>query len=168
MVTPKFGRSPPSSMPGSAKILPTSDYYSFIQTSSNKAYTHLTKFKMKRKVGALEKVEADLTNLQSKIKRDPRSYKDDFSNQYQQYQSFLTLFMQAPGSADEQGVVSLRDLIDFVSHVADCYPEITSDFPSDLITLLSQHHAELEPELREKVVGSLVLIRKKDIIDSST
>jgi len=59
-------------------------------------------------------------------------------------------------------------LIDFVSHVADCYPTITKDFPNELIEILSLHHATLEPELREKIVGSLVLLRKKDIIDSNT
>lgn len=123
---------------------------------------------MKRKVGALEKVEADLTNLQLKIKRDPKSYKEDFTNQYRQYQSFYTLLLQAPTSADEQGTTSLRDLIDFVAHVADCYPDVTKTFPSDLTVLLNQHHAVLEPELREKIVGSLVLLRKKEVIDSST
>ena len=34
--------------------------------------------------------------------------------------------------------------------------------------MLSVHHEKLEPDLREKIVGSLVLLRRKDIIDSST
>ena len=33
--------------------------------------------------------------------------------------------------------------------------------------MLNAHHEELEPELREKIVGSLVLLRRKDIVDSS-
>lgn len=76
--------------------------------------------------------------------------------------------MQAPTSTDEQGIVSLRDLIDFIAHVSDCYPDIQKQFAEDLIALLNQHHAQLEPELRDKIVGSLVLLRKKEIIDSST
>jgi protein SDA1 len=76
--------------------------------------------------------------------------------------------MAAPSSVTSTGVISLRDLIDFISHVADCYPEITRDFPQELTEILTQHHAVLEPELREKIVGSLVLLRKKEIIDSST
>ncbi|KAG9969425.1 SDA1-domain-containing protein, partial [Aureobasidium melanogenum] len=119
------------------------------------------------KVGALEKVDADLPNLQYKVRRDPASYKDDFNNQYSQYQAFLQLFMQAPSSTDSQGLVSLRELIDFVAHCADCYPKLTANFPTDLMALLRLHHAELEPELRDKVVGSLVLLRKKEIIDSA-
>jgi protein SDA1 len=76
--------------------------------------------------------------------------------------------MAAPTSATDSGIISLRDLIDFISHVADCYPEITKDFPHQLIAILTLHHPILESELREKIVGSLVLLRKKDIIDSTT
>ena len=76
--------------------------------------------------------------------------------------------MAAPSSATDGGIISLRDLIDFISHVADCYPQITKDFPRELIDILATYHVSLEPELREKIVGSLVLLRKKEIIDSST
>lgn len=122
---------------------------------------------VKRKVGALEKVDADLSNLQYKVRRDPQSYTDDFQNQYNQYETFRELFFQNPSSVDGGGVVSFRDLIDFIAHVADCYPDITSQFPEDLIQILTLHHDDLETELRDKVVGSLVLLRNKDVIDSS-
>ncbi|KAL1642953.1 Severe Depolymerization of Actin [Diplodia intermedia] len=120
----------------------------------------------KRKVGALEKVEADLANLQYKVRRDPSSYEDDFRRQYNQYEIFRDVFMQDPTSRDENGLVSLRDHVDFVSHCADCYPKLTATLPDDLINLLTTHHAVLETELRDKLVGSLVLLRNKDVIDS--
>lgn len=123
---------------------------------------------MKRKVGALEKVDADLPNLQHKIKIDPTSYREDFVAQYGQYRSLLELFLASPTTTDDTGVVKLRDLIDFVSHVADCYPILTASFSADLISLIELHHAALDHELRDKIVGSLVLLRKKDIIDSNT
>lgn len=123
---------------------------------------------MKRKIGALEKVDADLPNLQHKIRNDPPSYRDDFVSQYSQYASMLELFLQSPTTTDDTGVVRLRDLIDFISHVSDCYPEITADFPNDLIKLLELHHATLDVELRDKIVGSIVLLRKKEILDSNT
>jgi protein SDA1 len=75
--------------------------------------------------------------------------------------------MSSPGSATSTGIVSFRDLIDFVAHVADCFPEDTAGFPEDLKAILTLHHAELESELREKIVASLVLLRRKEIIDSS-
>ena len=74
--------------------------------------------------------------------------------------------MQAPSSAIDAGIISFRDLIDFVAHLADCYPETTAKVPDQLIDILTVHHRDLEPELREKIVGSLVLLRKKGIIDS--
>ncbi|KAJ5991820.1 hypothetical protein N7451_007544 [Penicillium sp. IBT 35674x] len=123
---------------------------------------------VKRKLGALEKVEADLPNLQHKIRRDPKSYIEDFRAQHYQYESHREIFMSAPTSATDTGIISLRDLIDFITHVADCYPEILKDFPQQLIDMLMQHHLVLEPELREKLVGSIVLLRKKDCLDSPT
>ncbi|TVY83011.1 Protein SDA1 [Lachnellula suecica] len=110
---------------------------------------------VKKRVGALEKVDADL------------SYTEDFLNQYGQYQSQRDIFLASPSTATSSGIISFRDLIDFVAHVADCFPEDTANFPEDLKTILTLHHAQLESELREKIVGSLVLLRRKEIIDSS-
>ena len=55
-----------------------------------------------------------------------------------------------------------------VAHVAKLYPDLTAPFPDHLKELLNQHHATLDRELREKVVGSLVLLRRKDVIDSTS
>ena len=89
-------------------------------------------------------------------------------NQYRQYESQQVIFLQAPSSVTNDGIISFRDLIDFVAHVADCYPQYTTQFPKDLMQILNMHHEELEPELREKIVGSLVLLRRKEILDSFT
>ena len=76
--------------------------------------------------------------------------------------------MQAPSSTTDAGIVSLLDLIEFIAHVAGHYTEECADFPRQLIEILSLHHAELEAELCEKIAGSLVLLRRKEVIDSST
>ncbi|KAH8815502.1 SDA1-domain-containing protein [Xylogone sp. PMI_703] len=122
---------------------------------------------VKKRVAALEKTDADLSNLQYKVRRDPKSYREDFLNQYGQYISQRDIFLAAPNIAPTNGVISFHDLIDFVAHVADCFPEDTREFPEDLKRIIIQHHAELESSLREKIVGSLVLLRRKDIIDSA-
>jgi protein SDA1 len=93
---------------------------------------------------------------------------EDFRAQYYQYESHREIFLAAPTTSTDAGIISIRDLIDFISHVADCYPDITKDFPQQLIDMLREHHAVLEPELREKLVGSLGILRKKEIIDSVT
>ncbi|EPE07654.1 sda1 domain-containing protein [Ophiostoma piceae UAMH 11346] len=122
----------------------------------------------KRKVGALEKIDADFASLQYKIRRDPRSYEDEFQRQYEQYVSQRDLFLSAPANASIEQTRAFHDLVDLLAHVADCYPEALRTFPDDLAAVLTQHHAVLHPELRDKIVGSLGLLRRKDILDSPT
>ncbi|KAH8178400.1 SDA1 domain-containing protein [Sarocladium implicatum] len=122
---------------------------------------------VKRKVAALEKIDADFASLQQKIRRDPKSYKDDFLRQWEQYESQRQLFLLAPSTASASLVESFHNLIDLIAHVADCYPEETREFPDELKDILAEHHAILNPELREKMVGSLLLLRRKEIIDST-
>ncbi|KAK2627740.1 hypothetical protein QTJ16_002386 [Diplocarpon rosae] len=122
---------------------------------------------VKKRLAALDKVDADLSSLQYKIKRDPKSYHTDFKNQFEQYVSQRDIFLVSPRTAVSSGIVSFHDLIDFIAHVAECFPNDTADFPGDMKTLITLHHAELDSDLREKIVGSLVLLRRKDIIDST-
>ncbi|KAK4173957.1 SDA1-domain-containing protein [Triangularia setosa] len=122
----------------------------------------------KRKVAALEKVEADLVSLQYKIRRDPRSYAQEFYDQWLAYDAQRQIFVSSPATASNEDVKKFHDLVDLVAHVANLYPEITAPFPDHLKELLNQHHAVLDKELREKIVGSLVLLKRKDVIDSTS
>lgn len=65
---------------------------------------------MKRKVGALEKLESDHAALRFKLKRDPQSYRDDFEQQYQQYRTLLDLFLADPSTTDG-GLVALKEYV---------------------------------------------------------
>ncbi|KAH6679917.1 SDA1-domain-containing protein [Plectosphaerella plurivora] len=121
----------------------------------------------KRKVTALEKVDVDFASLQYKIRRDPNSYEDNFLQQWGQYESQREVFLTSPTTATPEYVESFQNLVDLIAHVADCYPQHAAAFPEDLKTILLQHHQVLHPELREKLVGSLVLLRRKDVIDST-
>ncbi|KAK4118249.1 SDA1-domain-containing protein [Parathielavia appendiculata] len=123
---------------------------------------------MKRKVAALEKVEADLVNLQYKIRRDPRSYAQEFYDQWLAYDAQRQIFISSPATVSSEDTKKFHDLVDLVAHVADLYPDLTAPFPGHLKELLNQHHATLDKELREKAVGSLVLLRRKDVIDSTS
>lgn len=76
--------------------------------------------------------------------------------------------MASPTTASNDDTKKFHDLVDLVAHVADLYPELTAAYPDHLKELLIRHHAVLDRELREKVVGSLVLIRRKDVIDSTS
>lgn len=70
--------------------------------------------------------------------------------------------------AAADSVESFHNMIDLIAHVADCYPEETRTFPDDLKAIVSQNHETLHHELRDKVVGSLVLLRRKEVIDSTS
>ncbi|KAL7926443.1 SDA1 domain-containing protein [Trichoderma austrokoningii] len=122
---------------------------------------------VKRKVAALEKIDADFASLQYKIRRDPKSYKDDFMKQWGQYESQREIFFMSPTTVAADSVESFHNMIDLIAHVADCYPEETRTFQDDLKAIVSENHETLHPELREKVVGSLVLLRRKEVIDSA-
>ncbi|KAL6877813.1 SDA1 domain-containing protein [Trichoderma longibrachiatum] len=123
---------------------------------------------VKRKVAALEKIDADFASLQYKIRRDPKSYKDDFLKQWEQYEAQREIFFTSPTAAAADTIESFHNMIDLIAHVADCYPEETRTFQDDLKAIVSQHHETLHPELRDKVVGSLVLLRRKEVIDSTS
>jgi protein SDA1 len=123
---------------------------------------------VKRKVGAIEKIDADLSNLQYKVRRDPLLYVNNTLSQYRHYNAIRQLVLSSPsvtGLSDEE---KFREQIDFLAHVADCYPKELSEFPQQLVELLTLHHVALDPDLCEKLVGSLVLLRRKDLVDSSS
>lgn len=86
--------------------------------------------------------------------------------QWEQYESQREIFLVSPTTATAESVESFHNSIDLIAHVADCYKEEAQTFPEDLKAILTQHHVVLHPELREKIVGSLVLLRRKEVIDS--
>lgn len=94
------------------------------------------------------------------------AYFHDFQEQYEQYNSNRAFLLSAPASRDHGSFVSFRTQIDFLAHVADSYFEDIQDFPGQLIELLERHHETLEAETREKIVGCLVLLRRKSILGS--
>ncbi|PSS00509.1 SDA1-domain-containing protein [Coniella lustricola] len=120
----------------------------------------------KRKVGALDKLDADLASLQFKVRSDPKSYQDEFDRQYTAYLATKEVFLDSPATATRDVSQDFHDKIDFIAHVAECFKTETKDFPDDLKTILTEHHAVLDADVREKLVGSLVLLRRKELISS--
>ncbi|KAI2471545.1 SDA1-domain-containing protein [Annulohypoxylon bovei var. microspora] len=121
----------------------------------------------KRKVAALEKIEADLAGLQYKIRKDPEAYEKEFIENWQQFDAAHEKFLAAPVGADSNSLITFREQIDLIAHCAELYPQIAATFPDALKDVLTKHHAVLEPTLREKIVSSLTLLRRKDVIDSN-
>lgn len=96
--------------------------------------------------------------LQNVVKRDPMSYHDEFTQQYLHYQSLRDIYLTNPQGDSQE----FSDLIGFVSAVCNCYPKETATFPDDLKNLLGNR--DLHPDLREKIIQCLVMLRNKDVI----
>ncbi|ORY87901.1 SDA1-domain-containing protein, partial [Protomyces lactucae-debilis] len=104
----------------------------------------------------------NLLSLQNLLKRDPPSYKEEFLQQLNHYTTTLEIFKQSPAQPNHK----FGELITFIAQVSICFPAETAVFPDDLAYLLTKHHAVLDPDLREKIVQNLVLLRNKGVISS--
>ncbi|KAK8086611.1 hypothetical protein PG994_001585 [Apiospora phragmitis] len=118
---------------------------------------------------ALEKTEADLVTLQYQIRRDPQPTRMSFwgygTNMSRQETSFW--LPQLPASPTwDPAFCCIAAAPSLLTVVLSVYPEHTAGFADGLKETLTQHHAVLESNLREKIVTSLVLLRRKDVVDS--
>ncbi|KAF9579986.1 Protein SDA1 [Lunasporangiospora selenospora] len=86
----------------------------------------------------------NIPQLQNLIKRDPRSYKEEFLQQLRHFDSSRAIFELKP----EELSTDFQDLINFIAQVSPCYPDETKEFPEQIIALLSKHYQVLNPELR--------------------
>ncbi|KAI0203113.1 SDA1-domain-containing protein [Astrocystis sublimbata] len=120
----------------------------------------------KRKVTAAEKTEG-LAILQWKLRKDPLAYQTEFIELWQHFDSARERVLADPLGVDAESLVTFREHMDLIAHCAEKYPDITAGFPDSLRDILEAHHATLDPALREKIVTSLSLLRRKDVIDST-
>ncbi|KAI8822925.1 SDA1-domain-containing protein [Fimicolochytrium jonesii] len=111
-----------------------------------------------------EFLASNLPQLQNLMKRDPRSYEEEFSQQWRHYESELAIFRLKPDSEAKE----FADLITFISHVSQCYTQQCAEFPQQIMDLLSTHYQILEPDLRKTMVQALVLLRNKDLISATS
>ncbi|TKY87037.1 hypothetical protein EX895_003714 [Sporisorium graminicola] len=121
----------------------------------------------------------NLPALQNLLKRQPEAYVEEFSAQWNHYQSLRSIFasdMDAGnlgGGVASAGIRINKDqaskfvsLISFVTQLAPSYPEITCDLPNHLSDLLLNHHSALSPDIRASCLRSLILLRNRDVITS--
>ena len=117
----------------------------------------------KRKRAAI--LPTNFALLQNLVRRDPQSYYEEFLQQYSHYESLRDIFLLNPSTEDSE---EFGEVISFMSFVCASYPKETAKFPDELATILTKNHAELDPELREKIVQCLVMLRNKEIISAES
>lgn len=104
--------------------------------------------------------------LQNVVRRDPESYHEEFMQQYAHYESLRDIYMMNPAGADKS--VEFAELIGFMSAVCSCYPKETAKFPDELKNILLHNHRDLTPDLREKIIQCLTMLRNKDVISAES
>ncbi|SOV05853.1 related to SDA1 - required for normal organization of the actin cytoskeleton and required for passage through Start [Ustilago sp. UG-2017a] len=121
----------------------------------------------------------NLPALQNLLKRQPEAYVEEFSAQWNHYQSLRSIFasdldastalvgIASGGIRINKGQASkFVSLISFVTQLAPSYPEITRDLPGHLSDLLLNHYSALSPDIRGACLRSLILLRNRDVITS--
>uniref|UniRef100_W5L808 Protein SDA1 n=1 Tax=Astyanax mexicanus TaxID=7994 RepID=W5L808_ASTMX len=98
------------------------------------------------------KLPTNLPQLQNLIKRDPKSYTEEFLQQYRHYQSNVQIFKHQPDKPNKD----LAELVMFLAQVGHCYLEELSSFPKELTELLLNHHTVLESDLRMTLYTHIV------------
>lgn len=109
-----------------------------------------------------EFLTSNLPQLQNYIKRDPQSYTGEFMQQWRHYESIHELFKLKPDVENKD----FASLINFISHVCQCYPDVTKDFSSQIVNILEDNYATISPELRMTMVNALVLLRNRNIVST--
>ena len=104
--------------------------------------------------------------LQNVVRRDPESYHEEFLQQFSHYESLRDLYLINPTGVDANSTTEFIDLIGFMSAVCNCYPKETANFPNELKEILLNNHRDLTPELREKIIQCLTMLRNKYIISA--
>ncbi|EPX73438.1 SDA1 family protein [Schizosaccharomyces octosporus yFS286] len=113
---------------------------------------------VKRRTAAV--LPINLPHLQHLVKKDPKSYRDEFLQQWNHYETVREIFLIQPSN----DVTEFNSLIDFIAQTCNHYTDITKDFSKELMDLLQKNHAQFPFELSEKIVQALVLLKNKSAL----
>ncbi|EFA00563.1 protein SDA1 homolog [Tribolium castaneum] len=102
----------------------------------------------------------NLPQLQNLIKRDPASYHEEFTQQYQHFQNTIQVFELSPDQTNK----TLDDLVMFMAQVSHCYPKELINFPQQLIDLLEKNSTVLNATMRMTFCRALILLRNKNLL----
>eukprot|EP00123_Amoebidium_parasiticum_P010986 comp20446_c0_seq1/m.26000 comp20446_c0_seq1/g.26000 ORF comp20446_c0_seq1/g.26000 comp20446_c0_seq1/m.26000 type:complete len:691 (-) comp20446_c0_seq1:81-2153(-) len=102
----------------------------------------------------------NLPQLQNLIKRDKESYTEEFLQQLRHFESSLQIFQLNPQSESKE----FGELINFLSHVCNLFPQHSKHFPQQLMDLLETHASVMQPEIRRDLCKSIILLRGKDMV----
>lgn len=100
--------------------------------------------------------------LQNNCKRDPESYRSEFSLQWTHYEAQMELFALKP----DQKSPEFCDMVHFLSHVSKCYKDIIMPFSQGVYQLLDKHVDVLHPTVRMQLLQALMHMRHQGLIEA--
>ncbi|GFR89647.1 protein SDA1 homolog [Elysia marginata] len=106
---------------------------------------------------------SNLPHLQNLMKRDPASYKDEFSKQWQYFHNLMQTFQLQPSKYNEK----LDEMISFLAQVSHCYKEEVSKLPETLSDILKNHSTTLDRTMRMTLIKAVIMLRNKDLISAT-
>ena len=111
----------------------------------------------------------DLLELQSRCKKDPSGYREDFLMQLEHFNALHAVFSSSSshvgnGVSSSKDHENFGDLVSFISHVHTVYKSESSWFPSLLLALIDQHFMRLDVSLRRRLVAALILLRNRNCV----
>ena len=105
-----------------------------------------------------------LVELQSRTKRDPEAYRDDFLTQLRHFESNLQVFELDPSKESRL----LSDLITYIGQCAPLYGTAAQHIPHVMMKLVEKHSTTINPKIRRQMVLALALMRNRDFLTAET
>ncbi|WKY09610.1 hypothetical protein Q1695_002178 [Nippostrongylus brasiliensis] len=109
--------------------------------------------------------ERNLGLMMEIIRKDPESYREEFMEQFEHYLHTMRLLHLQPHQ-HKMELQPLLESVTFLSGLAKYYPEQAKEFSNNLISVLREQGAGLDPHVRMSFCKALVLIRNQNLIDS--
>ena len=112
----------------------------------------------------------DLLELQSRCKRDPDGYRDDFLMQLEHFKAVHAVFSHAGTTTGATGATANKDhenfgdLVTFLAHTHGTYENESSWFPGMLVSLVDANCARLDASLRRRMVAALIVLRNRNFV----
>ena len=112
----------------------------------------------------------DLLELQSRCKRDPDGYRDDFLMQLEHFKAVHAVFSNNAllGTTTTTGAnkdhENFGDLVTFLAHTHGTYENESSWFPGMLVSLVDANCARLDASLRRRMVAALIVLRNRNFV----
>lgn len=112
----------------------------------------------------------DLLELQSRCKRDPDGYRDDFLMQLEHFKAVHAVFSHAGTTTGATGGTANKDhenfgdLVTFLAHTHGTYENESSWFPGMLVSLVDANCARLDASLRRRMVAALIVLRNRNFV----